>query len=280
MAATAAAATAVAAAAPRSSRCLEEASVPTVGGHWGAEAAATAAMPLLAGRGAAAPAVAARLQRRRRSLRRPSSAALLLPRRCPTAFFMASATKQPEEEETRAQPDQGGNIQLARLVADPVECSTPTPKPWATSSAAAVALSALALLPSSAALASEASRPLTEGLWLSTAAATGSLFLLGDLDPGSAKVISSLLGPIIAGLNFLFIVRIVMSWYPSLPVNKLPYSVAYVPTEPVLGPTRRLIPPVGGVDVSPVIWVALMSFVNEVLLGPQGLLVLLSQQQR
>eukprot|EP00850_Spirogloea_muscicola_P001210 SM000004S15080 [mRNA] locus=s4:1129067:1130581:- [translate_table: standard] len=279
MAATAAAA-AVAAAAPTTCRCLEEASVPTAGGRCGAEAAATAAMPLLAGRGAAAPAVAARLQRRRRPLRWPSTAALPLPRRFPTAFCMASATEKPEDEKTRAQPGQGGNVQLAQLVADPVECSTRSPKPWATGGAAAVALSALTLLPSSAALAGEASRPLTEGLWLSTAAATGSLFLLGDLDPGSAKVISSILGPFIAGLNFLFIVRIVMSWYPSLPVNKLPYSVAYVPTEPVLGPTRRLIPPVGGVDVSPVIWVALMSFVNEVLLGPQGLLVLLSQQQR
>eukprot|EP00850_Spirogloea_muscicola_P008459 SM000045S16204 [mRNA] locus=s45:248212:249723:- [translate_table: standard] len=274
----AAAAVAVAVVAP--SCCLEEASVPTAGGRCGAEAGATTAMPLLAGRGAAAPAVAARLQRGRWPLRRPSTAALPLPRRCPTAFCTASAMEQSEEEQFRAQPDQGANIQLAQLVANSVECSTPPPKPCTTRGAAAVALSALALLPSSAALAGEASRTLTEGLWLSTVAATGSLFLLGDLDPGSAKLIASILGPIISGLNFLFIVRIVMSWYPSLPVNKLPYSVAYVPTEPVLGPTRRLIPPIGGVDVSPVIWVALMSFINEVLLGPQGLLVLLSQQQR
>ena len=33
-----------------------------------------------------------------------------------------------------------------------------------------------------------------------------------------------------------------------------------------------------GVDVSPIVWVALISFTNEILLGKQGLLVLLSQK--
>ena len=35
--------------------------------------------------------------------------------------------------------------------------------------------------------------------------------------------------------------------------KKLPWSLAYFPTEPVLGPTRRLVPPVGWVEVSPII---------------------------
>jgi uncharacterized protein YggT (Ycf19 family) len=102
---------------------------------------------------------------------------------------------------------------------------------------------------------------------------------LADIDPGTARIAITILGPLFAALNLLFIVRIVMSWYPQLPANKFPFVIAYVPTEPVLGPTRRLIPPVGGVDVAPVIWVAMMSFTNEILLGQQGLLVLLSQQQ-
>lgn len=104
-------------------------------------------------------------------------------------------------------------------------------------------------------------------------------FSLADLDPAVAALLSSVLGPVFASLNFLFIIRIVMSWYPQLPVDKFPYIIAFAPTEPVLNPTRRLVPPVGGVDVSPVIWVAIMSFLNEVLLGQQGLLVLLSQQR-
>ncbi|CAM6101196.1 unnamed protein product [Calypogeia fissa] len=103
--------------------------------------------------------------------------------------------------------------------------------------------------------------------------------IIGDLDPGTAQLATSLAGPFINIFNILFIVRIVMSWYPGIPVKKFPFFLAYNPTEPVLGPTRKVIPPVGGVDVAPVIWVAIMSFANEVLLGKQGLLVLLSQQQ-
>ena len=35
---------------------------------------------------------------------------------------------------------------------------------------------------------------------------------------------------------------------------------------------------VGGVDVSPIVWVALLSFVNEILLGPQGILNLIQRK--
>ncbi|MCO5577441.1 hypothetical protein L7F22_031273 [Adiantum nelumboides] len=104
-------------------------------------------------------------------------------------------------------------------------------------------------------------------------------FPLADLDPALATLLIRILGPVFTSLNFLFIIRIVMSWYPQLPVDKFPYIIASASTEPVLEPTRRLVSPVGGVDISPVIWVAIMSFLNEILLGQQGLLILLSQQQ-
>jgi YggT family protein len=51
----------------------------------------------------------------------------------------------------------------------------------------------------------------------------------------------------------------------------------YLPTEPFLAPTRRLVPPLGGVDITPVIWVAIVSLVRELLLGQQGILTLLLQ---
>lgn len=116
---------------------------------------------------------------------------------------------------------------------------------------------------------------------LAAAMESGEMFRVSaaEIDPGTAKLAITILGPLFAAFNLMFIVRVVMSWYPQLPVGKFPFSIAYAPTEPVLGPTRRLIPPVGGVDVAPVIWVAVMSFLNEILLGQQGLLVLLSQQQ-
>ena len=45
-----------------------------------------------------------------------------------------------------------------------------------------------------------------------------------------------------------------------------------IPTEPVLGVSRKLIAPIGGVDVTPVIWVGLVSLIRELLVGQQGLL--------
>lgn len=103
--------------------------------------------------------------------------------------------------------------------------------------------------------------------------------VLGDLDPATAKAVAGVAGPVLSAFGFLFILRIVMSWYPRLPVTEFPYVVAYAPTEPFLAVTRRLIPPLGGVDVTPVVWFGLVSFLSEILVGPQGLLVLLSQQR-
>lgn len=104
--------------------------------------------------------------------------------------------------------------------------------------------------------------------------------VVADIDAATAKLAIGFLGPFFSAFSFLFIVRIVMSWYPKLPVSKFPYVIAYAPTEPILILTRKLIPPLGGVDVTPVVWFGLVSFLNEILVGPQGLLVLLSQQVR
>ena len=43
-------------------------------------------------------------------------------------------------------------------------------------------------------------------------------------------------------------------------------------TEPVLSLTRRVVAPIGGVDVTPVIWLGLVSLVRELLVGQQGVL--------
>ncbi len=110
-------------------------------------------------------------------------------------------------------------------------------------------------------------------------AATNAFGQLSGLDPEGAKAASAVLGPLFAVSTILFIVRIVMTWYPSVPYTKLPWVVAYAPTEPLLKPTRAMIPPVGGVDVSPIVWVMTISFMNEIRLGKQGLLVLLSNKQ-
>ncbi|CDF34220.1 unnamed protein product [Chondrus crispus] len=87
-----------------------------------------------------------------------------------------------------------------------------------------------------------------------------------------------LAGPGINLFNFVMVVRIILSWYPKTDLAKPPWIYIAVPTEPLLSATRKIIPPVGGVDISPIVWFAIMSFVHEILVGPQGLLVLLGQK--
>jgi YggT family protein len=50
--------------------------------------------------------------------------------------------------------------------------------------------------------------------------------------------------------------RIILSWFPIRPGTAMAqaFSVLYAATEPVLGPARRAIPPIGGgLDISPIV---------------------------
>jgi YggT family protein len=76
-------------------------------------------------------------------------------------------------------------------------------------------------------------------------------------------------------MTFLFILRIVLTWYPQIEGQKFPFNLAIAPTEPFLAPSRKLIPPIGGVDITPIVWVGIISLIREVLVGQQGLLTML-----
>lgn len=92
----------------------------------------------------------------------------------------------------------------------------------------------------------------------------------------STILTASILGAFLGLMIFLFIFRIVLTWYPQVDLNRLPFSLVSWPTEPLLAPLRKLIPPIGGVDITPIIWVGIFSLLREVLLGQQGLLTILS----
>ena len=81
-----------------------------------------------------------------------------------------------------------------------------------------------------------------------------------------------LLGLSLAIWTFAFLVRIVLTWYPQISTEKGFWPFVIWPTEPILATTRRFVPPIGGVDVTPVIWVGLISLIRELSVGQQGLL--------
>ena len=90
-----------------------------------------------------------------------------------------------------------------------------------------------------------------------------------------------LLGYLLSTLTLAFLLRIVLTWYPKVNANKGFWLLITLPTEPVLGITRKLIAPIGGVDISPVIWVGLTSLLRELLVSQQGLLtqILMNSQK-
>jgi YggT family protein len=83
------------------------------------------------------------------------------------------------------------------------------------------------------------------------------------------------LGLLLGLMIFLFIFRIVLTWYPQIDLNRLPFNLVAWPTEPFLAPMRKLVPPLGGVDITPIIWVGIFSLLREILLGQQGLLTMM-----
>ena len=85
-------------------------------------------------------------------------------------------------------------------------------------------------------------------------------------------VLHLLLGLLLADWTLEFLLRIVRTWYPQVDLSQGAWPLVAWPTEPVLSVSRRVIAPIGGVDVTPVIWVGLISLVRELLVGQQGLL--------
>ena len=85
-------------------------------------------------------------------------------------------------------------------------------------------------------------------------------------------VLHLLLGLLLAAWTLAFLLRIVLTWYPQVDLNQGAWPLVAWPTEPVLSMSRRVIAPIGGVDVTPVIWVGLISLVRELLVGQQGLI--------
>ncbi|BAZ27038.1 hypothetical protein NIES4073_79540 [Kalymmatonema gypsitolerans NIES-4073] len=92
-----------------------------------------------------------------------------------------------------------------------------------------------------------------------------------------ANLAAWILGPVLGLMTFLFIFRIILTWYPQVDLNRLPFNLVAWPTEPFLVPLRKIVAPIGGVDITPIIWVGIFSLLREILLGQQGLLTMLSR---
>ena len=91
-------------------------------------------------------------------------------------------------------------------------------------------------------------------------------------------IVDITLGILLSFLTLAFLIRLILTWYPKINVNQGFWILIAIPTSFILNLTRKIIPPIGGVDVSPVIWIGIISFLREILVGQQGLIKIAIQQ--
>ncbi len=67
-------------------------------------------------------------------------------------------------------------------------------------------------------------------------------------------------------LDLAILLRVLFSWINPDPDNALVHLV-YQISEPILAPLRRVIPPIGGLDITPIIALFLLELVQRFLIS-------------
>lgn len=88
--------------------------------------------------------------------------------------------------------------------------------------------------------------------------------MIGSGVSASSMILGSL-GTVLQTLVYIFmiaiIIRIVLSWIQPQGSGNPMISLLYSITEPVLAPARRLIPPIGGLDLSPMLTIIVLMLI-------------------
>ncbi|MBI4278357.1 MAG: YggT family protein [Armatimonadetes bacterium] len=67
-------------------------------------------------------------------------------------------------------------------------------------------------------------------------------------------------------LYLLLIIRVVLSWVPGINHYHPAVHLVFRLTSPILDPIRRALPPMGGLDLSPLVAILLLELVQNVLI--------------
>ncbi|MFH1860689.1 MAG: YggT family protein [bacterium] len=88
------------------------------------------------------------------------------------------------------------------------------------------------------------------------------MFVFGELLSSLAMLMSM----IFKMVYFVLVVRMLLSWVNPDPYNQMVQAI-YRITEPILAPFRRIIPPMGMIDISPIVVFLLLSFIEKLVVG-------------
>ncbi|MEQ6375252.1 YggT family protein [Bacillaceae bacterium S4-13-58] len=76
------------------------------------------------------------------------------------------------------------------------------------------------------------------------------------------STVISLIGTIIYFYNILLIIYILMSWFPGARESSFGKMLANL-CEPYLEPFRKIIPPLGMIDISPIVAILVLNFASR-----------------
>lgn len=68
----------------------------------------------------------------------------------------------------------------------------------------------------------------------------------------------------------LILIRVLLSWFPNVNWMSQPFSTLSQLTDPYLNLFRSIIPPLGGIDFSPMLAILLLQFVAQTLQTAAG----------
>lgn len=74
-----------------------------------------------------------------------------------------------------------------------------------------------------------------------------------------------LLANVVSIYTVVVVIRILLSWVPNLDPSNPLVQLLYQVTDPVLEPARRLIPPIGMIDISPMIVIVVLQVLANIL---------------
>jgi YggT family protein len=120
--------------------------------------------------------------------------------------------------------------------------------------------------------------PASAPLWALAAVVVGGILLLSFLDlirtevvrsmiasqDGSAGIFHLLVSWTFGILKIALIVRVISSWLPISPYSGW-VRWSYALSEPILAPLRRIVPNLGGLDITPILAYFLLNIIESVL---------------
>jgi YggT family protein len=66
-------------------------------------------------------------------------------------------------------------------------------------------------------------------------------------------------------LTWAILIRVLLSWIPNLDRGNPLVQLLHQITDPVLEPARRIIPPLGGMDFSPIVVILVLQLLEQLL---------------